>query len=121
MNAIHLKFIGAFILIALIFSCEGKRKSIDTSSNTYVKTEKVVTIYGSVNCDHCLEFRKQMDAAKLEYIFKDAEAEEKNYQELLLKIQQANYKGYVEFPVLDIDGKIYVRPEFAVIQKIISN
>lgn len=121
MNAIHLKFIGAFILIALIFSCEGKRKSIDTSGNTYVKTAKVVTIYGSVNCDHCNEFRNQMDAAKLEYIFKDAEAEEKNYRELLLKIQQANYKGYVEFPVLDIDGKIYVRPEFAVIQKLISN
>ncbi|MCK5702465.1 MAG: hypothetical protein KAI29_14975, partial [Cyclobacteriaceae bacterium] len=102
MNAIHLKFIGVFILIALIFSCEGKQKSIDTSGNISMKTAKVVTIYGSVNCDHCLEFRKQMGSAKLKYTFKDAEAEEKNYQELLLKIQTANYKGYVSFPVIDI-------------------
>lgn len=121
MNITYLNFIGTFIFIALIFSCESKRKSIDTSDNISLITEKEVIIYGSANCDHCIEFRQQMDAAKLKYAFKDAEAEEKNYQELMLKIQQANYKGYVSFPVIDIDGKLFVKPEFAEIQKILSN
>ena len=120
MNKSYLIFISTFIFITLIFSCEGKRKSIDTSGNISLKTESEVIIYGSANCDHCIEFREQMDAAKLKYAFKDAEAEEKNYQELMLKIKQANYKGYVSFPVIDIDGKLYVKPEFAKIQQILS-
>lgn len=103
-----------------MFSCDAKRKNIDTSGNTTMKVQKEVIIYGSENCDHCIEFREEMNAANFKYSFKDAEASEQVYQELLLKIQQANYKGYVSFPVLDIDGKIYVKPEFSTIKAILS-
>ena len=61
-----------------------------------------------------------MDSVKLKYEFKDAEANSNYYNELVLKIQQANYKGYVEFPVLDVDGKIYVRPEFTEFLKLLN-
>jgi glutaredoxin len=116
-------FMNPFLLvslIALLISCEGKRKSIDTSGNITPIAKKEITIYGSENCDHCIEFREKMDSLKLEYIFKDAEANEKYYQELLLKIQQANFKGYVSFPVLDINDKIYVKPEFSEFMQILS-
>lgn len=121
MNNIPLKYTVAFAFIILFFSCESKRKNIDTSGNTTPEIEKIVTIYGSENCDHCIDFRIKMDSAKFKYEFKDAEANEKNYQELLLKIQQANFNGYVSFPVIEINGEIYVRPEFSDIYKIISD
>jgi len=121
MNNFPLKYTVAIVFMILIFSCKSKRENIDTSGNTTPEIEKIVTIYGSENCDHCLDFRKKMDSAKFKYEFKDAEANEKYYQELLLKIQQANFKGYVSFPVIDINGEIYVRPEFSDIQKIISD
>jgi hypothetical protein len=56
----------------------------------------------------------------VKYIFKDVEANEQYYNELVQKIQLANYKGYVSFPVLDIDGKLYVKPEFDEFMKIIG-
>lgn len=108
-----LSIIVLVITILLLASCESKKKRIDTSGNITPKVTHSVIIYGSENCDHCIEFRQKMDSARLAYEFKDAEASDRNYQELLLKIQQANFKGYVSFPVLDIDGDIYVRPNFA--------
>jgi len=58
--------------------------------------------------------------SETKYEFKDAEANEEYYKELLFKIQQANFKGYVSFPVLDVDGKIYVKPEFEDFMMIVS-
>lgn len=103
-----------------VLSCETNRKSIDTSGNMTPKVTKNITVYGSEDCDHCIEFRNKMDSAKIKYEFKDAEANEKYYNELLLKIQQANFKGYVAFPVVDINDKIYVRPEFSEFLKILD-
>lgn len=121
MNDFVAKLILPVFLILLVFACESNRQKIDTSENKTVQVQKNVIIYGSENCDHCIEFRKYMDAAKFTYEFKDAEASEQVYQELLKKIQLANYKGYVSFPVLDIEGKIYVKPEFSTIRNLLSN
>lgn len=120
MYKILLKGTIILILTFMFFHCENKRKSIDTSANITPQVQKHVTIYGSENCDHCIEFRNKMDSAKLKYEFKDAEANEKYYQELLMKIQQANYKGYVSFPVIDINDRIFVRPEFSEFLKILA-
>lgn len=110
----------AGILIVSVLSCENRKKRIDTSANITPEVTHSVTIYGSENCDHCIEFRSKMDSAKLGYEFKDAEANERYYSELILKMQQANSNGYISFPVLDIDGKIYVRPEFADIVQLLK-
>ena len=118
-----IKFVSVILVSALLLfmsSYDNKKKRIDTSKNITPATTHDVTIYGSENCDHCLEFRQKMDSAKLAYEFKDAEASERYYNELLRKIQQANFKGYVSFPVLDIDGNIYVKPEFSDVMKILE-
>lgn len=112
-----IKYVKAFVftLLAgslLFVSCDHKRKSIDTSGNTILAKDKKIIVYGSENCEHCIAFRKKVDSVAVKYEFKDAEANEKYYRELLFKIQQANYKGYVAFPVVEIDGKLYVRPTF---------
>ena len=109
----------AFLAIALL-SCEQKKKSIDTSSNITPEQLHEVTIYGSENCDHCIDFRKKMDSLNFTYTFKDAEASENYYNELLAKIQAANFKGYVAFPVLEVDGQLYVKPEFSQIQTLLT-
>lgn len=110
----------AIVLIVAVIGCESKRKSLDTSGNITAVVEKKITLFGSENCDHCIVFRKKMDSVNLKYEFKDAEANEKYYKELLFKIQQANFKGYVSFPVLVVNDKIYVKPEFEEFMKIVS-
>ena len=121
MNHLFFKLLISVFLIIIVISCDSKRKSIDTSGNTTLKIQKEVVIYGSENCDHCITFRKAMDDAKLKYEFRDAEASEQIYQEVLKKVQMANYKGYIAFPVLDIDGEIYVKPEFHTIKSLLSD
>lgn len=115
-----MKFALILTCIAFIFSCESKTKSIDTSRNITPKVEKKITVYGSINCDHCIEFREKMDSVKLKYEFKDAETNEKYYNELLLKIQQANYPGYVSFPVLLVGDQLLVRPNFVDFMKVVN-
>ena len=109
------------LLMVPIASCESKvKKAIDTSKNITPKMEHDITIYGSENCDHCIAFRKSIDSVSVKYVFKDVEANEQYYNELVQKIQQAQYSSYVSFPVLDIDGKLYVRPKFDEFMKVIE-
>lgn len=115
-----ISIILTLLILAYIISCDTKKKQIDTSANITPATVHEVTIYGSENCDHCLEFRHKMDSAKFTYEFKDAEASEQYYYELLKKIQLAKFDGYVSFPVLDIDGEIYVKPDFNDIVKLLE-
>ena len=120
MKCIFRTFLVAIVCIVVVFGCRSKRKSIDTSGNITLKVEKHITVYGSINCDHCLEFRNKLDSVGIKYEFKDAEANEQYYTELLFKIQQASFKGYVSFPVLEVNDKIYVKPDFSEFMKILS-
>ena len=105
----------AFLTFLLIFafqSCNTKKKSIDTSGNITPKVQKNIIVYGSESCDHCIEFRKKLDKEGLKYTFKDVEANERLFEEMMTKIRTVNYHGYIGFPVIDVEGKIFVRPDF---------
>ncbi len=104
-----------------ILGCENKQNKIDTSGNITPKVEKSIIVYGSESCDHCVDFRKKADSLKIKYTFKDAEANEAYYNELVNKIQQAGIPGYISFPVIDLDGKIYIRPEFHEFLKLLED
>ena len=110
-----------FFVGILSFGCETKKKNIDTSSNLTPSVEKEIIIFGSENCDHCIQFRQKADSLNIKYLFKDAEANEQYYNELMMIIQQSNFKEYVGFPVVVIDGKLYVRPEFDTFLTLIDN
>lgn len=71
-----------------------------------------IIVYGSMTCDHCIDFLKKADSISVKYSFKDVETNTEYYNELVKKIQDAKFQGYVSFPVLEIDGKISVNPSF---------
>ena len=119
MNNTFRKLLFIIVIITTVFACENKKSDIDTSKNLTPVVKKKITIFGSENCDQCIEFRNKMDSLNIKYEFKDAEAHERYYQELLLKIQKANFKGYVSFPVLEVDDKIYVKPKFSEFMKLL--
>ncbi len=104
----------ALLLLLTSLSCKSKRQNIDTSGNITPSVQKTIAVYGSESCDHCIDFRKQLDSAMLKYTFYDVEADERYFNEMMRKIQSANYRGYIGFPVVDVEGKIYVRPDFRI-------
>ena len=84
------------------------------------KEQKNLILYGSSDCDHCIVFKAKLDSAEIVYEFKDLKIEEKRYDiELLEKIKAADYKGYVHFPVADIEGKIIVKPELEEVMELL--
>ncbi len=107
--------------ISIFSLCDSKKEKIDTSANITPTIEKKIVVYGSENCDHCIEFRNKADSLKIKYVFKDAEKNEAYYNELVQKIQAAGIPGYISFPVVEIDEKLYIRPEFNKFLSLISN
>jgi len=74
--------------------------------------QKMIIVYGSMHCDHCLAFRRKLDSRGLEYTFNDVDNSDELFKEMQVKIQSINYTGYVNFPIVDIGGKILVNPKF---------
>lgn len=90
-----------------IYSCHSKNQ--ETAANDQ---QKHIIVYGSNTCPHCINFKAKLDSVGLTYTFKDVYAEnENNDAEMLEKLQQAGFNRYVKLPVVDIEGKIMMRPE----------
>jgi glutaredoxin len=106
------------LLVLLAFYTAQCGKSPKESTAQRVISHDVV-VYGSVTCDHCIDFLKKADSISVKYTFKDVETNTEYYDELVKKIQEANYQGYVSFPVIEVDGSIHVNPEFREFQSLI--
>ncbi len=106
------------LLVLLTFYLAQCGKSPKESTTQRVITHDVV-VFGSMTCDHCIDFLKKADSISVKYTFKDVETNTDYYNELVKKIQDANYQGYVSFPVIEVDGSIHVNPEFREFQALI--
>ncbi len=81
-----------------------------SSDQTQEKQSKVIIIYGSDTCDHCVDFKAQLDSVGLTYDFRDVEVNYNFTNEMLNKVQAARITGRINYPVVDIEGKILVAP-----------
>lgn len=78
----------------------------------YGSENKNIIVYGSKACPHCIIFIRELDEADIAYTFKEVDNDDANFTEMYDKIKAINYQGYVNYPVLDVDGEILVAPEF---------
>ncbi len=118
----NFQIIATISLILVLFQfCSSKKKNVDTDviSKSNVAQEKTpnslkhtIIIYGSKTCPHCVDFLKKMEDRHIPFIFKDVDEDKSNFDEMYQKIKAIKYAGYINYPVLDVDGKILVRPEF---------
>jgi len=119
-----MKYILLFSMLMLSFVSYQCGKAPKEGASTQVE-ESVATkpheivIYGSKTCDHCIAFLKKADSLSVKYSFKDVETNTEYYNELVKKIQDANFPDYVSFPVIEVDGSIHVNPEFQEFQALI--
>lgn len=115
----------AFVLCASV-SCSTKErhKQIITEEspdphNTEIRgSQKNIIVYGSDHCVHCQIFRRKLESKGIEYTFLDVDKNDKYFLELQEKIKKSGFKGYVQYPVLDIEGQILVYPEFSEAEKL---
>lgn len=106
-----------WIFLAFLAVQCGKTTRESVAQNT---SNHDIIVYGSMTCDHCIDFLKKADSIAVKYTFRDVETNANYYDELVAKIQTANYQGYVSFPVIEIDGKISVNPSFEEFMKMLN-
>ena len=92
----HLLFIATWLL-----ACQG----------TGIKQTKDIIVYGSDNCDHCVEFKAKLDSIGFEYDFRDVEFDQMMAHEMTYKVRRSGVSGGFSYPVIDVEGKILVAPE----------
>ena len=74
--------------------------------------QKNIIVYGSMECSHCHEFRRKLESRGISYEFRDVDENDAYFIELQNLIGSINYKGYVSYPVVKIEGEVYINPDF---------
>ncbi|HLF34300.1 MAG TPA: glutaredoxin domain-containing protein [Cyclobacteriaceae bacterium] len=97
------------LMLCIAIGCSsGKNENKD---NRLEKPYSVI-VYGSRDCLHCAVFVKSLDSAGINYRFCEVDKDKSLFNEMYRKIREINYPGYVVYPVVDVNGKILVNPEF---------
>lgn len=100
------------ILIAagmlFLFDCNPKKSNAEHSSGTAGTAQLIV--YGSPDCPHCQNFIHSLDSAGILYDFRAVSEDSTLFHEMMQKIRKANIKGYISYPVVDVNGHILVHP-----------
>ena len=89
-----------------------KKPSIPDQSSKSRNEGVDIIIYGSKTCPHCMAFIQKIDREGISYTFKEVDNDDENYQEMFDKIKSINFKGYVNYPVVDVGGEILVAPSY---------
>ncbi len=109
-NIKSMKLVYGILLFGFFFSaCQEKP--------TQVAQTKNIIVYGSNNCDHCVNFKAQLDSIGFQYNFKDVEFNVMQANEMVMKVQQAGLAGGISYPVIDVEGTILIAPE---LQKVLE-
>ena len=119
MNSLKYLFIiaGVFLLFACSESKREKQESENASGEIEDKSkpsgpQKKILVYGIMECNHCHDFRRKLESKGISYEFRDVDENDAYFIQLQNLIRSINYQGYVSYPVIDIEGEIYVNPKF---------
>ena len=112
---------GLFLLIACAESKREHKESVNAEVDIENKSksrgpQKNIIVYGSMECNHCHEFRRKLESKGIAYEFRDVDENDAYFLELQNLIRSINFKGYISYPVIDIEGEVYVNPNFRDIQ-----
>lgn len=79
-----------------------------------------IIIYGSKDCGFCQGMMKNLNAEKIPYKFHDVNKDATKNNEMWSKLSKEFGKmKSVKFPVMDIKGKILIRPDFKKVKSMI--
>ena len=110
-----MKKILPILIIALAFTfCNGNKEQARNTEETAAQntaSQKEMLIYGSNECEHCIAFKKKMDSLDIKYTFYDVQVDQSKADEMLRKLEEVKFMGYIAFPVVDVEGDVMVSPE----------
>lgn len=80
-----------------------------------------ILIYGSNGCGFCNAMRKSLNKDKIHFTFYDVNSNNAKNSEMWKKVRTLNPKAAsTKFPVMDINGKIMIRPTYKQVKALVS-
>ena len=100
-----------FIIVTFISGCQAQtiKKTIGTTvAATQTVNKKLLIVYGSPDCHHCIDTKKYLTDNNIDFIFKNIDNDRIAVNEMLIKLKAANIstKG-LGIPVIDKNGQIF--------------
>lgn len=71
-----------------------------------------VIVYGNAKCNYCGETTRWLDSQNIRYTYRDVELYGTYQEEMFEKLKRAGFTSAALLPVLDIKGKILMKPGF---------
>lgn len=106
-----LLFIAAFVTILVFEQCSAPtEKSNDSQEQVAQSNKSSVVLYGSNSCDHCTDFKAELDSVGVEYTFHDVEQNQALANEMLNVVHSIGYYDYIMFPVVAAGDTVFIKP-----------
>lgn len=98
-------------LLACVVLAAGVIASCKPAAQSPLYDEAYIVLYGRPECSACKDYQKDLDDARISYAFKNID-DTNVQQELYSRMNKAGLNtSYFELPVIDVNGKIAIRPE----------
>lgn len=80
-----------------------------------------IVIYGSTDCDHCMDFKAQMDSAGYTYVFKDVKDNQVMVDEMMAEVKAYGFKEYINLPVVIVNKKhFFSAPKIEMVSAVLA-
>lgn len=79
-----------------------------------------VIVYGNEKCPYCRDTTKWLESQNIKYIYRDVEQFGTFQEEMFSKLEKAGYTSTAMLPVIDINGRILMKPAFDDIKNAIA-
>lgn len=102
------------VIYLVIFSIIGWACGNKTEQSSGSDSSEIVrvVIYGSSNCSHCMDFKKDLESEGVKFTFNDVEFSDELTMEMLQVVRTANITGQINYPVVVVDNAhVMIRPE----------
>ncbi|MFM2230235.1 MAG: hypothetical protein RL607_1493 [Bacteroidota bacterium] len=97
------------VLSCFLFSGSVSAQNPTPAATTQPAKEKVIIIYGSVDCHYCIDTKAYLDKRNIAYVFYDIDKDTVALREMLAKLKQAGMPTYgLSIPVIDKYGVLFM-------------
>ncbi len=109
----HFWVILALVLAMGFYSCDNAKKVDHEQKSSII-------VYGSGHCNHCKRFKAWLDEKGLKYTFHDVTLDQDAKKEMMRKVKKSNAGKRVLYPVVDLDGRILIRPAHKTVEALLK-
>ena len=105
-----MKKISLLLLVVSIFlpTYSMAQSIVKLETSAVKKEKKIIIVYGSPDCHHCIDTKKFLTENKIDFVFYDIDSDRNALNEMLAKLKAAKISANgLGIPVIDKYGEVF--------------